>query len=288
MSKLHEKSMFVHLSISMWKGRKLDKKTSDEVARRKNASNDAGRYYKRLVNAPELKEIERISNEARQVTYHWTLPWLDGGVRIIPNAKLLDYMNAMSKHKDDMREQVEKFLRNYPEYVADGAKHLGDMFNPKEYPTVKQLRRRFEFDITLQHIADDSDFRVEGAVNPMEKMEQSIRIDVWQRIDDTMQRLIKQLTNTNNGAFVRASVCDAVQDLGEIIPQLNLTDDPEVHKIMNAVKKNLNNLDYKALNADDDFREKVAEKVRPLAEKSRKMLEDLGVEPEEADQSEAA
>ena len=85
-------AMLVDLSISLWSGRKLDRKVSGEVDTINSTQTRAGNYNKNLLAGDtSLSEIQKVVTMIR--TYHnsITIPWSNSGIRLLPTALFMEY-----------------------------------------------------------------------------------------------------------------------------------------------------------------------------------------------------
>jgi hypothetical protein len=65
-SKLSSSALIVNLSLSVWTGRKLDKRVSEEVDQQNSTKTRAGNYHKNLLaGSSKLGEITKIANAIR-------------------------------------------------------------------------------------------------------------------------------------------------------------------------------------------------------------------------------
>jgi ABC-type microcin C transport system permease subunit YejB len=65
-SKLSSSSLVVNLSLSVWTGRKLDKRVSEEVDQQKSTKTRAGNYTKNLfAGSGKLEELTKLSGAIR-------------------------------------------------------------------------------------------------------------------------------------------------------------------------------------------------------------------------------
>ena len=60
-------AMLVDLNISMWTGRKMDRKVSEEVDSAKGTKARAGNYHKKLLaGSDKLEQVQKIVSEVRR------------------------------------------------------------------------------------------------------------------------------------------------------------------------------------------------------------------------------
>jgi hypothetical protein len=79
-SKLSSSALVVNLSLSVWTGRKLDKRVSEEVDQQNSTKSRAGNYHKNLMaGSGKLTEITKIANAIRSWLYGVTQPGGDNG-----------------------------------------------------------------------------------------------------------------------------------------------------------------------------------------------------------------
>jgi len=92
---IQNSSMLVDLNIGVWTGRKMDKKVSAEIDASKNTKTQAGNYHKKLLaGTQKLDQIQKLVTAIRTWHYQQTLPWSDGGSRLLPMANFFDYKAA--------------------------------------------------------------------------------------------------------------------------------------------------------------------------------------------------
>jgi hypothetical protein len=129
---IHQSSMLVDLNISVWTGRKLDKRVSDEIDQAKNTRTRAGNYNKHLLaGSDKLDAVQKIAGAIRTWHYEQTLPWSDGGSRLLPMKNFFDYKASLNSFRSQFEQAVEDLLVAYPELVSASAFQLG---RPKRVP----------------------------------------------------------------------------------------------------------------------------------------------------------
>ena len=115
-------AMLVDLNISMWTGRKMDKKVSEEVDSAKGTKARAGNYHKKLLaGSDKLEKVQKIVTAVRSWNYQQTLPWSDGGSRLLPMKSFFDYKATLNNYEQQYNYAVEDFLTEYPQLVSSSA-----------------------------------------------------------------------------------------------------------------------------------------------------------------------
>lgn len=249
MSNLNEKAMLVRLTIRQWTARKLDKKVTQETNEAHGAKPDAGRYHKQLVEKQNLKEIIKIVNSARTFHYENTLPWLDEGARILTAANFLDYSTEIRNYEGRFNSAVREFLNKYQVYVEQSRISLNGMFNEADYPSPKEINRLFEFSVDILPVPDSGDFRVSLNRDEIARIQAAIEAknmaameiaakDLWDRLYASVYHIKERLYNPE-GIF-RDSMISNLQELCDLLPKLNINNDPNLNIMANEAKATLN------------------------------------------------
>lgn len=248
---LADKAMLVTLSIKRWEGRKLDKSASAKVARDAGAKQDTARVTKSLVSKTALATIQSISTQARGIHYDRTLPWLDNGTRIISTLAFESYNAEIRKLRSEFAAAVDSFISGYDSYRDQAAIDLGDLFDPTEYPSAHEIRRRFVFDRPFfAPLPSAADFRADIGADMLadERAAMESRLtdvytnamrDVTARIAETVGHMARTLESYKpaGGKGIRAegtfkdSLVENVRALVALIPSLNITNDSRIAAI---------------------------------------------------------
>jgi hypothetical protein len=264
---ISDKAMLVSLSISAWTARKLDKKVTREVAERNGTTEQWGRYNKTLIAEEETKKIQAISNDVRQFHYKNTLPWSDQGDRLLPAANYLQYTEAMREFRGKFESAVDSFCAKYPDLVAEAKVQLNGLFNADDYPSPSAIHNRFSFAVDVSPLPVAADFRVtlnddEVATiknsiekRSQEKLETATR-DLWQRLYEAINHMAKTLRDPEK--IFKNTLVSNVQELANLLPRLNVTNDPKLAELCNQAKDSLCSVQPDALRNDSLLRAKTA------------------------------
>ena len=236
MKNLSDKAVLVTLHASAWTGRKDDKKIASEIERQHQAKN-AGRYKKNLIDATELRTVQNEASNARLFVKASTLPWGQGGARILPNRQLLSFLEKFRGYKEKHDEAVQLFLEKYEERVAEAKSLLGGMYSQEDYPSIERMRRKFTMDLDWEAIAELNDFRLnidpeaEAEFRQLVEEQYSNKIveatkDIWVRMQEVVNNVFTKLSNPD--ARIYDSLVNDVKELTVLLPPLNITADPEI------------------------------------------------------------
>lgn len=268
---LSDSAVLVQLSISQWTARKYDRKISEEVAYTHGATKDAGRYNKVLLPANDaLKNVHSKTQYIRGLFYENTLPWGLEGQQILPTGNYLNFISMFRKERSEWNSLVDKFISEYPALKARAKQFLPNgMYNEDDYPDATQIYKRFKMDMAVFPVPS-TDFRVQIGDAEMERIKSDIEgrvsqaaqnamFDVWQRLFDKVKHIAEKLADPK--AIFRDSMIENAQELCELLPKLNFSDDPNLERMRQEVEAKLAGNHPDALRNDPDLRRSTAEEA---------------------------
>lgn len=279
---LSSRAMLCSLSISMWTARKHDPDASEEIAVRHGAESDAGRYHKLLLPKEAFAEIQKIVSEARQEHYFMTLPWDDNGYRVLPAAAYMDHTARMRVLSQRFAVGVDVLCRQFVSLVDQAKSRLGGLFRASDYPAPDELRAKFSFETRVIPLPDAGDFRV--ALSDAEKerikrqitaaVEASLQVgsrELWCRLYEAVQHMAQRLAAykvTDEGVEhpFRDTVVTNLIKLVDVLPKLNVMNDPELDRLANQVRVALL-VDPKELRKSDAIRAETAKAAADIAQR---------------------
>ena len=249
---LSSKAMLVNLNICGWSGKKTDKNVTRKVHSDYGASEDSGRYNKSLVAKSALETIKKAVNEARTFHYEQTLPWLNNGYRILPVTNFDHYTAQMRELNSKWETAVKDFIGNYESFVEQARYDLNGMFNEKDYPASYEISRKFKFDTDIQPLPDADDFRCQITDTEIKRIKAAIegkaqaaaetaKKDLFDRLFKVTQKIAETLPAFDNGEVKRFSdtLITNVERLVDLLPRLNIDENPEIEKLRQTVKSKL-------------------------------------------------
>lgn len=277
MSNLHTKAMLVSLSIRQWTARKYDRSVSRKVEQDYNA-HDAGRFNKLLIAQEEMKKIQKIANEARIFHYENTLPWGDNGTRILPTKNYFEYVESIKEIRNKFVETVNTFIDVYPELKEEARRRLNGMFKEMDYPTVEELKSRFDFNVGFAPVPDSNDFRVDLNDSEIDKIRKEIdakrdeaeRVamkELWQRLYNAVEHMVNKLSDSD--AVFRDSLVKNVAEICQLLPKLNITNDNKLTEMGNEVAAKLSTIEPDVLRKDKGTRREICGTAEDILNKMK-------------------
>jgi hypothetical protein len=275
---LRDSLLTVHFSISAWEGRKQDKKATKEVADTHGTQSSVGRYHKDLLpGAVEHEKILSIRNGWRTWHYEQTLPWGDEGARVMRSAKFMDYGEGYRNWEAQWTHALQAFEVALPTLIAQAELRLNTLFNRADYPDADEIMKRFAVRLRTYPLPNGEDFRVMDGIPPEEverlvaEAEDGINArlgdavkDLWTRMHTVVSHMQAKLADPK-GRFHDTLVSN-VQDLVDLMPCLNLTNDPVLAQ-MGLDMADLSSHSPEALRSQVGVREAAAAKAAALVKR---------------------
>lgn len=230
-------AMLAALNIRQWSARKLDRSVTAEVDKSHGAK-DGGRYNKLLIDKAALDPIEQVAGAARQYHYKVTLPWGVNGEWLLPASLFMDYSAKMGEYRNDFENAVAVLIAAYPMHIQAARQRLGTMYDATEYPT--NIKDRFEFKIDFTPVPTANDFRVKLSEEHLaaiknnitarieERQNQAVR-EVFDRARKLVGKIHEQTVDVDRKVY--DSAIDNAREFVELLPALNLTNDPTLCQI---------------------------------------------------------
>lgn len=271
---LNDRALLVQLNISQWTATKRDKRASREVTDNNRVVEGMARVNKSLVLSTELEAIHSMSGFIRNKYYSNTLPWGMDGTQILATQNYLTYMTEFRNDRREWLSLVSKFCQAYPTLVAKAHNQLGSLYDSADYPDVDTVRAKFHIDLSVFPVPS-ADFRVSIASDELSRIQQDVEARVakaqetamreaWQRLYDRVQKIQEKLADPK--AIFRDSLIENAQEIVNMLPRLNLTDDPQLEAMRREVESQLL-IHPDALRTNVTTRESTAEKAKAIMDK---------------------
>lgn len=269
-------AVLVDLEISIYSGRKQDKRTQAEVTAAKGAaSRRAASVYKSLfADCPELDAISKFQARVRAEHYRLTQPWNDYGARLLPTGLLQDYKQTMNRLEAEFDRLVDKFLDKYDTLVAAAAFQIGTLFDRNEYPSRAQVANKFRMNVTFSPLPTAGDFRldIEAEVQRdlIEQYESRARAQVvaatqdsWTRLYNALKRLSERLVVEKDGKkrIFHDTIVTGALEMCELLTHMNVLQDPSLEKARRKLEEVLSGVTPKELREEDSTRALTKQKV---------------------------
>jgi len=113
------------------------------TAQQKEEAGDAYGADSRLLSAGKKiidvrhEAFRRLTSLRTQIVGYWrglTLPYVEPGVRLIRQADIEAFVQAMASYRDQLRQAEADLDAVYDQIKADARRRLGRLYNPADYP----------------------------------------------------------------------------------------------------------------------------------------------------------
>ncbi len=247
-SALSQRALLVSVSLSQWTARRLSQEATETVSSAYNTDSSAGGYTKKLLpGATELQSVNVVGTQIRKYFYEQTLPWMSDGSRIISAKNHLKFATEFRKMKNEFETAVASFVSAYPSLQAKAQVTLGKLYNSAEYPDASEIGDKFKCEVNYLPLPDVKDFRVEVSeaekrafVEKMKQVETAASRDAWDRLHSVVKNAAEKLMKPD--AIFRDSLLENVQDICNLLPSLNISEDPKLETARRDVEKLLNGI----------------------------------------------
>jgi hypothetical protein len=278
-------SLTVDLNISTWTARKMDKKVSEEIDASKGTTSRAGNYHKHLLaGTQKLEEIQKLVGEIRTWHYQNTVPWSDGGSRLLTMGIYFDYVQQLHAYETQFNQMVDEFFRDYPQLVSASAFTLGSLFDRSEYPEVEDIKRKFKFRYMFNPLPTSDQFERFKAGDAVKeqlakqyeehfqnKLNDAMK-DLWTRLHDTLSHMSTKLADApeprkmkdgeeKRAQIFRDSLITNAFDLCGLLTKLNVTQDPKLEEARKKLESAISGITPKEVRENDDVRQDVKARV---------------------------
>jgi hypothetical protein len=276
MKRISRTALLASLSIGHYRPYKRDEIVTQTANNHYGAHNRAGTYVKNLIDRAILSNITKIVSDARSFHYKNTAPWGENGERILLASNIMVYTKGIRDLKQRFEFEVRQFIAMWPAVVGQAQNDLGGMYNPSDYPSTQEVAQAFKFETAFRPVPIEDDFRVEIAEAEIEKIKKGfveennklVKVamkDVWARLHDPVKRMAERLNETDR--TVRREIVDSVKEIVDLIPKLNLVEDPDLDAMRTEVMNELCQHSAKELRTDDKKREVIAAKAQAIVDK---------------------
>lgn len=266
-------AMVLNLQIGIWQGYRLDKDASAKVTRDANAEGDAARVNKHLVPKEALKAVVSASGAIRTHFYAKTLPWKDNGDRLLTRAMFGGFIEEHERLVGEFNDAVLEFLStSYPAARDQAEFRMGDLFKGDDYPSAQSLRQRFYINMDIDAVTQAGDFRVDMEESEKAKIQAAMeeamkgRIgramqDIWTRLAEVVGHFAKKMATDD---IFRDTTVSNIEALVDLLPGLNVLDDPDLRAMGEEIKAKLAGADPKDLRKDKAVRTQAAKDAEDI------------------------
>jgi len=146
------------------------------------------------------------------------------------------------------------------------------LFNPADYPSTVHLRSKFYVNLDIDAVTTAGDFRVQMDAKEQARVKASMEQALQQRVTRAMQDVWSRLADTvkhfgdkmGSDEIFRDSTVKNLEELVDVLPDLNVFNDPNLEQIRIDIKNSLTGYEPKELRKDNATRKAVASEAQRI------------------------
>jgi hypothetical protein len=254
-NQIQNRAMLVSLTIYSWTARMSDKAVTNTIHASNDADQNAGNYSKKLLPKEALANLNALAIRARTEHYKRTLPWCDDGARILSAKGFLEYTDTIRQIRVEFEKASDEFVQEYLEHKERAKRTLGKLYDPSNYPDLKDIRSKFKMRTRILPFPTENDLRLDIDDETADTMRDQIRkdineslqaanSDIFLRAQTVLDALVDRMDKFKPATLedraqnvFRDSIILNIGELADQIPNLNVTDDPNITMLAQHLKE---------------------------------------------------
>ena len=271
---LAEKAVMVRLKLRQFRPYAADS-IATRAAEEGTGVRGAGRYNKRLLKGCKaFDETTRAFHELYTFHMKHTVPWLDEGARILPVEMYDKYVREFRQRKEVAEAAVERLAQDWPAIVKADVARLKGLGRWEDYPT--DVREKYGIEVRFQPVPHVGDWRVEISEQDKATLQASLQeadATIRKHLLETVMSPIRAIVNRlyeyrgEKGQRWHASLVEAVHDMLDRVPALNVNNDPEINALVDDIRRAMAGINNTALKNSQLARDKARESLGSILSK---------------------
>lgn len=281
---IQNRAMLTRLQLPGIQSSRKSREMTDKAAQDNNASVDMVSTTIKLFPANFVKKFDQIKTRIRTEHVFLTLPWYDGGDRILVSDLLDRHRNSMQSMIPELHAEGDWIADNLDALKAAAKDRLGNAYDESMYPSREELRSNLRAKLSYSPIPDARDFRVNLDEETIQYIKGHIESDVAERIQDAMKSVRGRMIDVveqfidrvskirdlhTNGKVVvegrvKSSLITNTTKLLEVLPSLNITKDEDVEILGGELRRRLCMYEASTINESPVLRQSVLDQAKRL------------------------
>lgn len=240
---LAEKALIVRIHISAFNGIVQDRVVTDKTNNSLGVTGKRGSYTKKILAGDHMNAIQSAQQKLRLYIKANSLPWLDGGYRLIKSLEFITIKQKIDELQAEFDKAVKDFIDNLTTIQTKDIKELGTAYDQNDYIDARDMINKFGVRLIVEKIADN-DFRNSGwdakiieemQVNAIAEMEQRLNNGKIEKLSELREALVHFKERLDIGKFKQGSIDNIIESL-DGIKNLNISEDAELDKLCDSIK----------------------------------------------------
>ena len=242
---LRDKAITVRLSRRMYNPYKYDK-TATEAAENSTGTHRAGRFTKRLLrNCVELKKTQSAYNDLYAYVVDNTLPWMDDGVRVLPNANYMEFVAEVGNLRRRAAACLKVLYDAWDQRVMEDQKILGGLWCASDYLSKDEMLGKWGVQLTFAPVPCSEDFRIDMDETDKQALDEAVREVQDQAGDYLLKEILKPVAAMaeklavpigTEGSIFRDTLVSNLKDVCKRARKLNINGDSRVASVISDIE----------------------------------------------------
>jgi hypothetical protein len=277
-----KKALLAKFTQKTWSANKEDNSASKELKTKKNTADTADvRVIKKIIDNVNFDRLGHIVGLAYRYHQTMTVPWMYRGVGLLPITLHSKYTEQLRKFKAELEEAKLELMKILPTIIQQEKEsgRLGNLFNEADYP-MENLANYFDFTIQFFPVPEAGHFMVDLQNEAIDEVKQAFvdaekeavktaTGDLWQRIYKVVNTMAERLSDKDSKIF--DSLVGNITDLCALLPELNVTNDPQLNKMVREIESKLTTTETITLRTDKKVRKEVAKSAKEILASMQEM-----------------
>lgn len=231
-----------------------------------------------VLKREDRQKIINVMNDARAQFQSNTLLWDEGGYRLCPLRNYATLKSMLEEQEVNFTEAVESLLARYNALKADYEARVNGLAIENPFPSYDDLEWGFTFRWSAMPIANPLEGKLkyldpDAAQNLQKAMQIAVQVRLGEAQKEIISRLSEKVQNLKDrveaeSPRIHDSLIGKLQAEVRILPNLNITGDPEITRLIERVRVELSSLDLNGLRNSRQY-------LAAAAESANSVLDDL-------------
>lgn len=201
------------------------------------------------------------------------------GMKILPAGLVQDFITANQSFEQRKEEVINNWIRTeYPQWLDSAPSRMGTLFDPVDFPSADDCRRRFTCNVTVVPLAAAEQWQRIAIISPslaqtmaatqneaVQRATQQAHGLLWRDVLAPIQNIVEQLSKDKTK--IHASLLENVKSIVALIPAYN-----EIHHDQNLTALAASMSEMLATVTVEDLRTSAEAKAEAM-EKAKEMVE---------------
>lgn len=275
-------AVLAELSIGAFNPQRTDERVTEAVHTAEHAARSSGKYVKRLyADTKQFVQIKTLEMRARHVHRKMTMPWSDGGQRLLITSLLPEYVTGITEIEQQFWGVVTDIQENYDAIMRYVQYRMGNTFDATLYPSADNLPKYFKFHHARVPVPEVNDFdKVASSAQQIMRDEfakhlEHIRNGIVEEVRENTKKVLQKMSerldfsgeNGDKKTF-KNTLVDNVRDWHEKMGQFNnVVKLPDIDTLYGQVGGILADSNPEVLRVNADVRRSVKSRVDAILTK---------------------